>query len=158
MWVISGTVKSTQLQWLPVLANIAPPKLRREATTVCELVNWRRHARSSCTNRCWIFPIKGCFSVDMCGILIHIRLRRFFQFPMPDVRQCGMVSIATCQQWSDCGSLCSTTWFRLTTTKIGCCWTAFEPSREDAHTSCIVGGSWSYQRVTVLLRNKQCVT
>jgi hypothetical protein len=26
--LISGTIKSTQLQWLPVLANIAPPKLR----------------------------------------------------------------------------------------------------------------------------------
>jgi hypothetical protein len=23
---------------------------------------------------------------------------------------------------------------------IGCCWTAFEPSRDDAHTSCIDGG------------------
>jgi hypothetical protein len=39
MWLISGTVKSTQLQWLPVLANIAPPKLQREATTVREVVN-----------------------------------------------------------------------------------------------------------------------
>jgi hypothetical protein len=46
MRLISGTVKSTQLQWLPVLANIAPPNLRREATTVRELVNCRRHARS----------------------------------------------------------------------------------------------------------------
>ena len=27
MRVISGTVKSTQLQWLPVLTNIAPPDL-----------------------------------------------------------------------------------------------------------------------------------
>jgi hypothetical protein len=46
MRLISGTVKSTQLQWLPVLANIVPPKLRRKATTVCELMNCRRHARS----------------------------------------------------------------------------------------------------------------
>jgi hypothetical protein len=38
MRLISGTVK---LQWLPVLANIAPPTLRREATTVRELVNAR---------------------------------------------------------------------------------------------------------------------
>ncbi|KAF0701948.1 Uncharacterized protein FWK35_00037095, partial [Aphis craccivora] len=30
MRVISGTVKSTQLQWLPVLTNIAPPDLRRK--------------------------------------------------------------------------------------------------------------------------------
>jgi hypothetical protein len=40
MRLISGSVKSTQLQWLQVLANIAPPKLRREK------VNCRRHARS----------------------------------------------------------------------------------------------------------------
>jgi hypothetical protein len=46
MRIISGTVKSTQLQWLPVLANIAPPKLRHEATIVREMVNYRRHARS----------------------------------------------------------------------------------------------------------------
>jgi hypothetical protein len=46
MRLISETVKSTQLQWLPMLVNIAPPKLRREATTVRELVNCRRHARS----------------------------------------------------------------------------------------------------------------
>jgi hypothetical protein len=38
MRLISRTAKLTQLQWLPVLANIAPPKLRREATTVRELV------------------------------------------------------------------------------------------------------------------------
>jgi hypothetical protein len=68
--LISGTVKSTQLQWLPVLVNIAPPKLRREETTICELAEGTRCP--SCTNRCWIFPIKGCFLVDLCEILIHI--------------------------------------------------------------------------------------
>jgi hypothetical protein len=31
MRLINGTVKSTELEWLPVLSNIAPPKLRREA-------------------------------------------------------------------------------------------------------------------------------
>jgi hypothetical protein len=46
MRFISGTVKSTQLQWLLVLANITLQKLRREATTVRELVNCRKHARS----------------------------------------------------------------------------------------------------------------
>jgi hypothetical protein len=46
MRLISGTVKSTQLEWLPVLANIAPSKLRRKATTVRKLVSCRRHARS----------------------------------------------------------------------------------------------------------------
>lgn len=30
MRVVSGTLKSTNLKWLPVLANIAPPKIRRE--------------------------------------------------------------------------------------------------------------------------------
>lgn len=30
MRVISGTLKSTNLKWLPVLANIVPPKIRRE--------------------------------------------------------------------------------------------------------------------------------
>jgi Reverse transcriptase (RNA-dependent DNA polymerase) len=46
MRIISGTVKSTQLQWLSVLANIAPPKIRREAAAIRELVNCRRHERS----------------------------------------------------------------------------------------------------------------
>jgi hypothetical protein len=41
--IISGTVKSTQLQWLPVLANFAPAKL--EAAAVRELVNCRKHAK-----------------------------------------------------------------------------------------------------------------
>jgi hypothetical protein len=54
MRLIFGTVKSTQLQWLPVLANIASPKLRRETTTVAEGT-----LGHSCTNRCWIIPIKG---------------------------------------------------------------------------------------------------
>jgi hypothetical protein len=39
-------VKSTQLQWLPVLANIAPAKLRREAAAVRELVNCTIQAKS----------------------------------------------------------------------------------------------------------------
>jgi hypothetical protein len=46
MRFVSGTVKSTQLKWLPVLANISPPKLRCETTIVFELVNCRRYARS----------------------------------------------------------------------------------------------------------------
>jgi len=33
MRIISGTVKSTQIQWLPVLANITPADLRRKAAT-----------------------------------------------------------------------------------------------------------------------------
>jgi hypothetical protein len=33
MRIITGTVRSTQLDWLPVLSNIAPPDLRRQVQT-----------------------------------------------------------------------------------------------------------------------------
>jgi len=33
MRIITGTVRSTQLDWLPVLSNIAPPDLRRKVHT-----------------------------------------------------------------------------------------------------------------------------
>jgi hypothetical protein len=46
MRIISGCVRSTQLPWLPTLAHIAPPKLRRKAAAVRELVNCRRHVNS----------------------------------------------------------------------------------------------------------------
>lgn len=36
MRIISGTIKSTPLAWLPVLSNIAPPNLRREEALVRE--------------------------------------------------------------------------------------------------------------------------
>jgi hypothetical protein len=39
MCLITGTVKSTELQWLPVLSNIALPELRREAALFRELSN-----------------------------------------------------------------------------------------------------------------------
>jgi hypothetical protein len=39
MRLITGTVKSTELQWFPVLSNIAPPKLRRQAALFRELKN-----------------------------------------------------------------------------------------------------------------------
>jgi hypothetical protein len=39
MRLITGTVKSTELQWLPVLSNIAPLKLRREAALFRKLKN-----------------------------------------------------------------------------------------------------------------------
>jgi hypothetical protein len=71
---ISGTVKSTQLQWLPVLANIAPPKLRREATAARELVNCRRHASSLLYEHMLDIPDHRLLS------------RRFFQFLMPGLR------------------------------------------------------------------------
>jgi hypothetical protein len=46
MRIISGCVKSTQLPWFPTLAHIAPPKLRRKAAAVRELVNCRSYANS----------------------------------------------------------------------------------------------------------------
>jgi hypothetical protein len=39
MRLITGTVQWTELQWLPVLSNIAPPKLRREAALFRKLKN-----------------------------------------------------------------------------------------------------------------------
>jgi hypothetical protein len=33
MRIITGTIRSTQIQWLPILANIAPPDLRRKECT-----------------------------------------------------------------------------------------------------------------------------
>ena len=38
MRIISGTVKSTQTPWLPVLTHITPPNLRRQAAT-CSLLH-----------------------------------------------------------------------------------------------------------------------
>jgi hypothetical protein len=61
-----------------VRVNIAPAKLRREATTIRELAEGTRGP--SCTNRCWIFSIKRCFSIDLCEIMIHFRLR----YSIPD--------------------------------------------------------------------------
>ena len=36
MRLISGTIKTTPLAWLPVMSNIIPPKIRREAA-LCSL-------------------------------------------------------------------------------------------------------------------------
>jgi hypothetical protein len=46
MRIIFGCVKSTQIPWLPTLAHITPPKLRRKAAAVLEVVNCRRHKNS----------------------------------------------------------------------------------------------------------------
>jgi hypothetical protein len=46
MRIISGTIKSTELHWLPVLTNIPPPKLRREAALFRELKNSRVYNKS----------------------------------------------------------------------------------------------------------------
>jgi hypothetical protein len=155
MRLIFGTVKSTQLQWLPVLANITLPKCDVKQPL---LVNWwiaKDTWSPSCTNRCWIFPIKVCFPVDLCGILIHIRLRRFFQFLVPGLRHDQHRYLSTViWLWIPMFDHLVSTYDDI----IGCCWIASEPSREDARTSCIDGGSWNHQLVTVVLKNKQCVT
>ena len=39
MRLISGTLRSTPLPWLPVLANIEPPALRRKAATVTKVLS-----------------------------------------------------------------------------------------------------------------------
>jgi hypothetical protein len=46
MCIIIGCIKPTQLPWIPKLAHIAPPKLRRKAAAIRELVHCRRHANS----------------------------------------------------------------------------------------------------------------
>jgi hypothetical protein len=48
MRLIFGTVKSTELQWLTVLSNIAPAKLRQEAALFRKLkINWINRSCSS---------------------------------------------------------------------------------------------------------------
>jgi hypothetical protein len=124
MRLISGTVNLTQLQWLSVLANITPPKLRREATTVHEFVNCRRHPRSFSYEPMLDIPDQRLLSRRSMWNFVH---DAFFKSWCLD---CAMVSIATCQRWFDCGSQCSTTWFWFSTTLLG----VVEPSREDART------------------------
>jgi hypothetical protein len=109
----------------------------------------------SCTNRCWMFPIKGCFPIDLCGILIHIRPTTLFSIPD-----------AWTAAWSELlpvkGDLIVDPNFRPPGFDLRrhnwVLLTAFEPNRGDTRTSCIDGGSRSHQLVTVVLRNKPCVT
>jgi hypothetical protein len=57
MGLITRTVKSTPLQWLPVLSNISPARLRREATLFREL------------KHCWSLLF------DQLQVVLSIRLR-----------------------------------------------------------------------------------
>ena len=43
---ITGCLRATETQWLPVLANIAPPDLRRKASTDRVLSNTETHPKS----------------------------------------------------------------------------------------------------------------
>jgi hypothetical protein len=70
--IISGTVKATQLQWLPVLANIAPAKLRRKAATVRELINCRQHAKSFLYDQMIDIPHKRLISRKPVWAWTHI--------------------------------------------------------------------------------------
>jgi hypothetical protein len=45
---------------------------------------------------------------------------------------CGMVSIATCQRWSDCGSQCSTIWYRFMMSSLD-----FVDPLSTAHCGCL---------------------
>jgi hypothetical protein len=79
--------KTTQLQWLPVLANIAPLKLRREATTVCELVNCRRHARSLLYKQMLDIPDQRLlFRRYVWSFDPNPSTTLFYTFPMPGLR------------------------------------------------------------------------
>lgn len=46
MRIISGTTKSTPLPWLPVLCNIPPPSIRREAAAIKEFQKCSTHQNS----------------------------------------------------------------------------------------------------------------
>jgi hypothetical protein len=46
MRLITSMLKSTPIQWLSVLSNIAPPRLRHEASLFRELKSCRSHGRS----------------------------------------------------------------------------------------------------------------
>jgi hypothetical protein len=63
MRIICGCVKSTQLPWLPTLAHIARPKLRRKAAAVRELVNCSKHANSLLYEQLLDIPIPGLVSL-----------------------------------------------------------------------------------------------
>jgi hypothetical protein len=64
MGLITGTVKSTELQWLPVLSNITPPKLRRETALFRELKN-------SWINGKWVLLKRFRTSQGKCAFLMH---------------------------------------------------------------------------------------
>jgi hypothetical protein len=142
MRLISRAVKSMQLQWLPVLLHIAPPKLRREATTVRELVNCRMHAWS----------------------LLYEQM-----LDIPDLKMLSRRSVWTFDAWTaawspslpvngDCGSQYLTTWFQLTTTLLSVVELLSNREEKMRAPHAYVGVRGVTQLVTVVLRNKQCVT
>jgi hypothetical protein len=61
MFIITGTTKSIDLRWLPVLSNIPTPKLRREAAPFRELKNsWIYEKSLFCTQLQAVPPIILC--------------------------------------------------------------------------------------------------
>jgi hypothetical protein len=56
MCLITGTVKSTPLQWLPVLSNIAPPRLKRKSSLFRELKSCWSLGRSLMFDQLQVVP------------------------------------------------------------------------------------------------------
>jgi hypothetical protein len=54
----TGTVKSTPLQWLSVLSNIAPPRLRREESLFRDLKSCWSHSTSLLLNQLQVVPLQ----------------------------------------------------------------------------------------------------
>jgi hypothetical protein len=93
-------------------------------------------------------PDHRLLSRNMCGILIHIRIRRFFPFLMPGLQHGQHRYLSTViWLWSPMFDNLVSTYDDI----IGCCWSAFEPSRENARTSCKEGSLWNHLLVTMML-------
>jgi hypothetical protein len=156
MWLISGTVKSMQLQWLPMLTNRKHRPIK--TATWSSHCSWTGELQKACE----VSPVRtgvgySRSKVDFSQICVEFWSRSIYVFSIPD---------AWTATWSASlpvnGDLIMDPNFRLPGSTydyiFGRCWTALEPSSENARTSCIDGGSWSHQLVTVVLRNKQSVT
>ena len=59
MRLISGTLRSTPLRWLPVLSNIEPPALRRKAATVS--TSWWRKSSNMTAGSSLIYLAHHCY-------------------------------------------------------------------------------------------------
>lgn len=70
MRIITGTVRSTQLEWLPVLSNIAPPDLCRQTQTESILLKLSKHPDLS-IQKCIVKPPKRLKSRNPIWSLIR---------------------------------------------------------------------------------------
>ena len=87
---VSGCVQPTQLSWLPVLSNVAPPSIRRKVATdkvVAVSTHARTHAHTHTTIRlpsvlCWT---RGCQTGVLVVEVVAVRLTvRFFHMYQHD--------------------------------------------------------------------------